>query len=264
MLQSLVREAKKYSKDWIVTIVIACVFIVYLELAPAYLRDFKLNDSTIQHSFTTHQIITDIRLYFLVFLIPVAVMAITVFSKYRYNMYQMSHLVHVSFLSMLMAFVLTGFITDVLKIWISRPRPDFLARCVPLPNTPVDVYVNIDSCSQTNKFILNDGFKSCPSGHSSLSMCGCLFLCLWLNGQFKLFDRTKPIHLQLLSWSYILMALFIAISRSLDYRHHVEDIMFGLLIGGGCAYTIYFKYFPGLSDEECNLPRENNSDILPS
>lgn len=264
MLQNLVKEGKKYSKDWIVTAVIGGVFIVYLELAPAYMRDFKLNDSSIQHRFATHQIINDIKLYFLVFVVPVIIMLVVALAKYNSNMYQLIHLSHITFLAFCLSFVLTGFVTDVLKMWISRPRPDFIARCIPMANTPEDVFINVDSCTQKNKFLLNDGFKSCPSGHSSLAMAGCVFLCLWLNGQFKLYNKAKPLHLQLLSWSYILVGLFIAISRSLDYRHHTEDIMLGLFIGGVTSYLIYFKYFPDLSDEESNLPREETTTILPS
>lgn len=264
MINNIIKEAKKYSGDWIVTAVIAGVFIVYLELAPAYMRDFKLSDSSIQHPFTTHQMVNDTKLYFLVFVVPVFIMLMICFVKYRKNMHQLVHLGHVTFLALTLNFVLTGFITDILKMWISRPRPDFIARCIPLPNTPFDVFVNVDSCTQTNHFLLNDGFKSCPSGHSSLSMSGCVFLCLWLNGQYKLYDRSKPIYAQLLSWSYILVAFFVGISRSLDYRHHVEDILFGLLIGAITAYVIYFKYFPGLNDEDSNLPRENKQSILPN
>ncbi|EGV65416.1 phosphatidate phosphatase [Yamadazyma tenuis] len=253
------KEIKKYAGDWITAGVVAGVFTLYLELAPAHARQFQINDPKISHSFANPQIINDTKLYLLVFVIPVLILTIVSYLKAGTRFVKTAHL---SILGLFLSFVLTGFLTDLLKIWISRPRPDFMSRCLPKEGTPLDKYVSLEVCTQTSYFLLNDGLKSCPSGHSSLSMSGALFLCLWLNGQFKLFNSNKPLWMQLSSWSYVLVALFVAISRHIDYRHHVEDILLGLLIGGSCSYYVYFRYFPALGSSESDLSLDEVS-VLP-
>lgn len=253
------RELKRHATDWITILIIASVFILYLEFAPAHSRQFQINDPKISHSFANPQIVNDFKLYVLVFIIP-SIIIVTV--SYMKKPQDFIKLTHISMLGLVASFIITGFITDLLKIWISRPRPDFITRCQPDSSTPLDTYVSLEVCTQENQFILNDGLKSCPSGHSSLSMSGGLFLCLWISGQLKSFNKTSPLYIQFLSWGYILVALFIAISRHLDYRHHVEDIIFGLIIGGVVSYTIYFRYFNDLTSEKCDSPLEENP-VLP-
>lgn len=249
MLTTAVKEVKKYASDWYTAAIIAGVFILYLELAPAHARQFMINDPKISHSFANPQIVNDTKLYVLVFVIPVLLISLISYLKAPAKFIKLAH---VTILGLFISFVITGFITDLLKIWISRPRPDFVTRCIPKSSTPLNTYVSLEVCTQENRFLLNDGLKSCPSGHSSLSMSGALFFCLWVQGQFKLF-HSKSLWKQLLGWSYILVALFIAISRHIDYRHHVEDIVFGLCIGGITSGIIYFKYFPSLWSQECDL-----------
>lgn len=52
----------------------------------------------------------------------------------------------------------------------------------------------------------------------------------------------------------ILVAAYIALSRTQDYRHHFFDIGFGSAIGIVFAVIFYYKYFNSLSDESCNVP----------
>ena len=68
-----------------------------------------------------------------------------------------------------------------LKSIIGKPRPDMLARCNPdvanldqyvvggYGNAELPGLVLVDQliCQQTDRSVLNDGFRSFPSGHSS-------------------------------------------------------------------------------------------------
>lgn len=45
------------------------------------------------------------------------------------SQYQALHYLQVSILGLLISLSLNGVITDILKVWIARPRPDFLERC---------------------------------------------------------------------------------------------------------------------------------------
>ena len=87
-----------------------------------------------------------------------------------------SHKVHVTILGFLVTLILTSFLTDVIKNVVGRPRPDFISRCMPQRGTPGDILVAWTVCTQTNDHILQDGWRSFPSGHSSFSFAGLGYL----------------------------------------------------------------------------------------
>lgn len=89
------------------------------------------------------------------------------------------------------------FITNGLKNICGKPRPDLLARCQPdiqnVASYVVGGIANITSngqlvdatiCTNTDTSLLNDGFRSYPSGHSSSAAAGLGYLALFL--AFKL------------------------------------------------------------------------------
>ncbi|KAK0336143.1 hypothetical protein LTR91_014193 [Friedmanniomyces endolithicus] len=92
------------------------------------------------------------------------------------------------------------FITQGSKNLFGKPRPDFLGRCQPdLTNIAAHVVgglgqdissrwtlVNSGICTQANTAVLNDGFRSFPSGHSSFSWAGLLYLSLFLCSKFSI------------------------------------------------------------------------------
>jgi membrane-associated phospholipid phosphatase len=67
------------------------------------------------------------------------------------------------------------------QITAGRPRPDLFARCQ-LPSTltsnPTHSLTSWTACTDTS--LLNDGFRSFFSGHSSFAWCGMWFLILYL------------------------------------------------------------------------------------
>lgn len=119
----------------------------------------------------------------------------------------------------LFSVVLTCFITDVIKNAVGRPRPDLISRCKPVPGTPKDELVTIAVCTETDHHTLHDGWRSFPSGHSSLSFAGLGFLALFFAGQTHVFRPRTDLSRTLLSISPLLGAAMIAISRCEDYRY---------------------------------------------
>ncbi len=76
-----------------------------------------------------------------------------------------------------------------MKNLFGKPRPDLLSRCQPdIANLSIYLLggyqgtdiVSSAICKQIDKSILEDGFRSFPSGHSSFSSAGLIYLSLFL------------------------------------------------------------------------------------
>ncbi|MCJ1342739.1 hypothetical protein MMC31_000928 [Peltigera leucophlebia] len=99
-----------------------------------------------------------------------------------------------------LALASTFVLTEGVKHLTGKPRPDLLNRCNPdLGPESLDthtvggvkifnglVMVSSTICRQTNKDILDDGFKSFFSGHSSFSFAGLTYLTLFLCSKFAI------------------------------------------------------------------------------
>ena len=124
----------------------------------------------------------------------------------------------------------TLLVTTFIKNCVSRPRPDTLTIC----GNPYS-----DSCKKTLSYsTFFDQYQSFPSAHSSVSMSASIFLSLVLN-------EILPFN----SFLYIIIkifplfgSIFIALTRVRDFKHHTEDIVFGLFLGGTVG-LLSFKMF---------------------
>lgn len=111
---------------------------------------------------------------------------------------------HVGWLGMALALAGAWFITNGMKNLFGKPRPDALARCNPdIENITkyfvggVDVadgfqrLVSADICRgmadrEDAADILEDGFRSYPSGHSSSAAAGLIYLSLFIASKFAI------------------------------------------------------------------------------
>lgn len=104
---------------------------------------------------------------------------------------------HTGWLGLALALMGAWFITNGMKNLFGKPRPDLLARCHPdienLTKYIVGGYsntssngqlVSADICKNTDKKILDDGFRSYPSGHSSSAAAGLIYLSFFLASKF--------------------------------------------------------------------------------
>lgn len=105
---------------------------------------------------------------------------------------------HVGWLGLGLAFVLAWLFTQGSKNLFGKPRPDLLARCQPdLSDVAAHVVggfgqslserwvlVSSSICRQTDRSVLDEGFRSFPSGHASMSWQGMVYLSLWLCSKF--------------------------------------------------------------------------------
>ncbi|EMG49721.1 DPP1 Diacylglycerol pyrophosphate phosphatase 1 [Candida maltosa Xu316] len=247
---------KKFIPDWLTVIFLVILFFQVLEVTQPFPRQFYVNDPKLSHPFATKEQVTDNQLYLYSTLIPTLIIILGS-AYFGDSQFGKIHLAQVSCLGLWFSVTITSVLTDILKCWISNPRPDFLERCGPKNRTPKDVLVGIDVCtSPLGPMYLADGLKSTPSGHSSMAFAGLLYLSLWFIGQLKLLqtNNKKKTGYVLVCCLPVVFAAYIGLSRTQDYRHHFFDVFLGSSIGVVFAVISYYKYFPQLQDENCNIP----------
>ena len=138
------------------------------------------------------------------------------------------------------------------QITVGRPRPDFIARCQPPASYTQNPQFGLTSwtiCTRTD--LLNEGYRSFFSGHSSFGWAGMWYLTLFAAGskwamcrggcflvnrspadpgmklthfflliEMRIWDRRGY---TLKSWILLIpvsAAALISVSRTMDYRHH--------------------------------------------
>ncbi|KAF9237121.1 phosphatidic acid phosphatase type 2/haloperoxidase, partial [Melanogaster broomeanus] len=162
-----------------------------------------------------------------------------------------------------LSITIAGSITQLVKVTVGRPRPgeslyfqDVISRCLPILGSedPIWGLSTVDICTQTSKHILEDGWHSFPSGHSSLSFAGLGFLTFYLAGKLHLFDTRGHANKAWLALAPLAGASWVAISRTMDYHHHWQDVIAGSVLGLAVSYFAYRQYYPGLASKDVHIP----------
>ncbi|KAJ3906430.1 phosphatidic acid phosphatase type 2/haloperoxidase [Lentinula edodes] len=239
-----------YAPDWIITFGLAAIF-YSLNKVDGFQRLFSLTDISLRHPYAVRERVPVLALYLISVVAPFSIQCIVNFITVR-SWWDF----HNSTLGLVLGLVLTGSITQFTKITVGRPRPDIIDRCQPITGS-VDPIFGLSSaaiCTQTDSYIMRDGFRSFPSGHSSMSFAGLGFLAFYLAGKLHLFDRKGHVGKAWISLTLFAGAALVAISRTMDYRHHWQDVVVGSLLGTVMAYFSYRQYFPSLAADMCHLP----------
>ena len=102
--------------------------------------------------------------------------------------------------------------------------------------------------------MLNDGWRSFPSGHSSFAFSGLGYLTLFLAGQLHTLRPRADLARVLITFAPVIGAMLIAMSRMADYRHDVYDVTVGSVLGALVSYFAYRRYWRPLGDVRCHEP----------
>ncbi|KAG9127907.1 hypothetical protein FRC07_007753 [Ceratobasidium sp. 392] len=240
-----------YAPDWVVTIGLAAAFFL-LDKIDGFRREFSLTDTSIQHTYTVHERVPNWMLMVICFGAPTVIMPIvnvlTVRSWWDW---------HNSMLGLILGLATTGAVTQVVKVTVGRPRPDAIARCKPMDGAhdhAVFGLVTTAICTETDAYMMKDGWRSFFSGHSSLAFAGLGFLSFYLSGKLHLFDERGHTGKAWIALAPLTGALLTAVSRSMDYRHHWQDIVVGSIVGLVFAYFSYRQYYPTLESPYSHKP----------
>jgi diacylglycerol diphosphate phosphatase/phosphatidate phosphatase len=239
-----------YLPDWILTILLAAIFFA-LDKVPGFKREFSLGDTSLRHPYAVHERVPNLGLYLIAvvapFLLQGCVNLVTIRSWWDF---------HNASLGLILGLATTGAFTQITKITTGRPRPDIIDRCQPIAGSVDPTYglSSVAICTQTDERILRDGWRSFFSGHSSLSFAGLGFLSFYLAGKLHLFDRRGHTGKAWISLLPLAAASLVAISRTMDYRHHWHDVLVGSAVGFVLAYFSYRQYFPSLASPLSHRP----------
>ncbi|KAI0957258.1 hypothetical protein AcW1_005710 [Taiwanofungus camphoratus] len=252
-----------YAPDWIITIVLG-IFFIALNEVPGFKRQFSLEDTSLYHPYAVHERVPDVALYMICGIAPFVLQSVINFFTLR-SWWDL----HNSTLGLILSLALAGTVTQFAKITVGRPRPDLIARCIPKAGS-VDPPFGLSTaaiCTQTDKYIMTDGWRSFPSGHSSSSFAGLGFFSFYLSGKLHLFDHRGCALKVWAALTPFAAAALVAISRTMDYRHHATDVFAGSLLGVVAGYISYRQYYPPLASEYCHRPyspRIKREELLPT
>jgi diacylglycerol diphosphate phosphatase/phosphatidate phosphatase len=133
---------------------------------------------------------------------------------------------HAAFLGNVLSLALTISITTIIKVMVGRPRPDVIDRCQPVEGAANAIpygLVTSAICTTDNIKRLREGFRSFPSGHSSGAWAGLGFFALYLAGKLHLMDQRGHTVKSWIVLVPLIGATTVALSRTMDYRHHPTE-----------------------------------------
>lgn len=192
-----------YAFDWF--ILLGCVAVGgALSIISPNKRPFALNNITISYPFQDHEMIPAFSLFIIGGIGPLVIIALiclilvpgpTVPKStpksliWRRKLWEL----HTGWLGLGLAVASAFLITQGMKNLFGKPRPDLLSRCMPnladkekyiiggiKEVSEVFLVYSADICTQPDKHKLDDGFRSFPSGHSSFSSSGLIYLSLFI------------------------------------------------------------------------------------
>ncbi|EMD91730.1 hypothetical protein COCHEDRAFT_1194482 [Bipolaris maydis C5] len=204
------RLVASYIFDWIVIIAIAAVAAGWEYVEP-FRRPFSPVDLNISYPYQTSEMIPTWLLVIVSLVAPAGIIMVVclVFVPgptaergtpkaliWRRKLWEWN----TGWMGLALSLATAFLITQGMKNLFGKPRPDLLSRCKPDLNRIADfainpvvgdifdpawVLVTSGICTQTDNDLLKDGFKSFPSGHSSFSWAGLLYLTLFLASKFS-------------------------------------------------------------------------------
>jgi len=180
--------------------------------------------------------------------------------------------IHLAIIVLGETIAVTFLVTNILKCWVGRLRPNFYAYCdykgyrAIVDSGNLTDYLSAITPGQYGDFKycrsdIPDAHYSFPSGHSSISFCGLTFLSLFLLHISSFINFTHINLGKAIRFFIILIPLFsaalVASSRVIDFKHHVEDTVWGSLIGvfgAAIAFTANYGY-PHIVHEADKAPQ---------
>jgi len=279
-----------------------CVFVIALPVILLYVlgeptqRGFFCDDETIRYPYKPSTVPT-IILIIVCTLVPFIIFVSVEFALAKSSGSKSLGTFLSSLYNILIVFIfglaVTQCITDICKYSIGRLRPHFLDVCNTTITTSAyqqskkcgtdiqPLYVQAYECEGNKDLFsteeeresrIQDARLSFVSGHASMSFYAMLFSIIYLHT--RLTNRNYRLVKPLIQLGCSLFAVYTALTRVMDYKHHPGDVIGGSIIGITIAILTHllstgrFGYRPGVTTATSTttlLPlstrdNENNQD----
>lgn len=162
-----------------------------------------------------------------------------------------------------LSLIVTVFFTDLLKIVVGEPRPNFYHYCnYQYINSNITYYQshatlnhegdfgNCHGSSHENR----DSRSSFPSGHASSCMTSSICIALLL---YYCNIQTPLVYLP------FILGFYVGITRIQDYYHNVYDVLAGWLLGCVAAGLVWISLHPTIQQMQEKLFQESEEDEVP-
>lgn len=255
--------------DWVFAAVFCAIVPYVLEGLDPYVRVQSLDDPLVMRPHLP-DIVPSYFLILLSLLLPIGVFFASVcvcgasFSLLSFEAFM---------LGLVEANGLTVSITNVLKLFVGRPRPHFAAVCV-------SYVVGSETQCSGNAQAVREARKSFPSGHSSLAFAAAVYTSAYIahglsvgkspQQQRRIANFQPPSSWKLISVLIpLVLASLVAASRTRDFHHNYDDILAGSLIGSAIsALVVYHRMASVTSDATIPEYSENDArhpqEVLPT
>ncbi|RKO91601.1 phosphatidic acid phosphatase type 2/haloperoxidase [Blyttiomyces helicus] len=201
-------RTRGFLQDWAVAGITAVAALIVNKIPP-FERPFSPTDPTLQHPVLA-DFVPDWLNVGIAVSVPIAVVGVVEWLRRgrgaEGGWRRVGREMHYAGMVLAVVLVTSMLVTNVVKAWAGRLRPDFLARCAPINNI----------CTGSLHLVL-EGRRSFPSGHSSTAFSGMGFLTFWLAQTTRVFGAPAGEGVAwrvMVSLAPLFWATYVAISSS--------------------------------------------------
>lgn len=239
-----------YGIDWAAYLLILVGAMVYGTVVPPLYHEFLLGDTSLMYTYVPEDEST-IPMPLLVtisIIVPCLQFVLcSVFSRKSLSTTRGLWDIFAGLMALFGSMATQLLVVCILKNVCGLPRPDMLSRCQPAAwdETPPQL-ATVAICTRDNDAVLQEGFRSFPSGHLSTVFCGMIMCSLNIAGKLQVFDGRGVSFKVVLAIAPIIVATIVACTRISDNRHFLRDVIGGAVIGTSIGMWFYLQYFPSV------------------
>ena len=240
--------------DWLSIVLLAAAYIVLYFVQPHHRLITSPTDPSLSYPRQTETVSAALLFFFAV---GVPLLIFAVFFWLRRSSSHARSEYHNLLLAFLLCVLLNLLLTDSVKKLTGRPRPNFFA---------LTHWQQYDASGEwgpgpdASASDIREAYQSFVSGHTSLSFAGLLFLAHFL---FQQLSPLSPLHIAhsitvdrrrlsqlsrinnlpslFIPFLPVALAMWIGLTRIVDYYHFCEDVLGGAVLGSSLA-TVIFNY----------------------
>ncbi|KAK6202546.1 phosphatidic acid phosphatase type 2/haloperoxidase [Scheffersomyces amazonensis] len=240
-----------YVVDWFLYIVILLVFSIYGTTAAPRYHEFSLHDINLLYTYKSEDETAVPLLPLIVIAIGLPIfqfIACSVINGATLSSSRKFWDIYIGLMCLCGSMSIQLMVTVILKNICGLPRPDMISRCQ--PNLRVEVPLlqlsTVSICSNPDIALIQEGFRTFPSGHSSTVFCGMVLSSLNIAGKLQVFDKRGISFKVTLAILPIMISCFVSCTRISDNRHFLRDVIGGSIIGASVSIWFYSQYFPSI------------------